>query len=513
MKWSRQVVHVARKDLQMTRWYVVAYTVLVVLSTTAALNLGTALNILWPVLLAILGVLCVWVIVQADSPYRSDAFWASKPLSPTAVFAGKIFYIVVVLVGLGLVGQTIALLIGFRLDPNELVRIVAASTFAYGLALCMATIIAAITPDLRSVLLIVIGQVVVSNTILRYIAAKIAGDDGMPREYASIAIQLLMSAATIALIAQVYRTRSRRLGIWTYVGLTLVLPIVLSIIVPRRSVSPSTARLAPPQLQAPWLNAWRSHVFRDDGANKFYLGSHFTGGSPQHAYMLVASRVDVEREKRGRVEIPISRPILLNWPQPPNIEGVRWTGNPRSAKPATMMSFPVSRRQASALSKPNSRVVLRARIEVLEPRVSIQVPLVRGRTAVGKRQRLKILSAYPGDLRVSGARIGQHSVVERALRDFELFEYVVINRSLGQGAIPGRGGATTSGALVLAGDGGSRATMHLLPEDFYREPFDTVTAGFFKTNENWIAGAELLRIEWRSLGSYPVAVNLPLENR
>jgi hypothetical protein len=400
------------------------------------------------------------------------------------------------------------------LDPNDLVRIVAASAFVYSVGLCHAMVIPAITPDLRSVLLVVIGQIVFSTSILPYVASKFAGDEGMPRGSATPTIQVLMTAATIAFIAQVYRTRSRRLGIWFYVALVFVFPMMLRIVVPRRSVSTSTARLAPRQLHASGFNAWRSNVFRnDDGANEFYLTSDLIGGSPQHTYVLVAARVEVERGKRGRVEIPISRPIILSWPQPPNVEGVRWTGTLRSEKPAIGTNFPMSQRQASALTHSHRRVVLRARIEVLEPRVSIRVPLVRGQTAVSTRQRLRILSANPGDLRVTGAQIGQHSQLDRDLRDRDLFDYVVINRSLGQGAIPSRGGATWSGALVLPGDGGSRATIHLLPEDYYRVPFDTVRAGFFKSNENWIAGAELLRIEWRSLGSYPVTVNLPLENR
>jgi hypothetical protein len=504
MKWLAQVAHVARKDLLMTRWYVAGYAALVAIASAAALDFGPGLNPLWPLLVWLLATICVWVIIQTDSPYRSEAFWASKPLSATGVFAGKVLYIILIMTGIGLAGQVIVLLIGFRLDARDFTSIVLASALGYGSSLLGATVIASMTPDVRSVILIYIANFVFMNTVVMYFVLKRTGGDVVARF--PMVVGFLVFAATQLLIAQVYRARSRRLGIWLFVITSLLSPLVVLTVFPVPTVAPSTSKAAPAQLQAADFSAWRTNVTSSNGDDQFYVYGQLSGGSPHHAYVVVDARVEVEGERGTTLRIPVTSPIFLNRPLAPNVDGVRWIQDAQPPVYRAGMNVRVSRRQVSALSSPSTRVALRARIEILEPRISAPVPLVRGTVAVSNRQRLKVLSTYPGDLRVAASRIAQHSVPDQGLKDFgsNLFEYALISRPFHEAVALKRKPVAIGSALVITGGGGSRETVQLTTEDVFRRTS-------FEPGMDWLASAELLRIEWRSLGSYPVTVDLPLD--
>lgn len=102
MKWLSQVAHVAAKDARMTRWLALAYAVLVV---AAAFQLGGGvLPALWSALATLLALTAIAQVVQDDPAIRDDAFWVSRPLSPSAVFVAKTLTLVAA-VGIAAVGQ------------------------------------------------------------------------------------------------------------------------------------------------------------------------------------------------------------------------------------------------------------------------------------------------------------------------------------------------------------------------------------------------------------------------
>jgi hypothetical protein len=503
MKWPAQVAHIARKDLLMTRWYVAGYAALVAIASAAALDLGSVLNPLWSILLVLLGLIGVLIVIQSDSPYRIDALWASKPLSATGVLAAKLLYITLIVIGIGLVGQAAVLLFGFELGAGDFSRIMLASALTYGSSLLGAVIIASVTPDVRSVILIYIANIVFTNTVVMYVLVKLKRD--VESIQLPIAVAIPAFLATLVLLVQVYRTRSRRLGIGLFVMSSVVFPIVMLGLFPQASVEPSTSKSAPLELQGSGFDAWRTGVTRTNGENLLHVYGQISGGSPHHAYVIVAARVEVERERSATVRIPVTRPVFVSTPLPPNVNGVRWMEDSRAPFAAAGMYVRVSRRQASALSNSNKRVLLRARIEVLESRISATVPLARGKVAVNSGQRLKILSTYPDDLSVAAWRVAQHSVPEHGINDVgrRVVEFAMMNRPLREAVVLRREGSTGGSGLVIPGGGGVREKVQLTTEDVFRKDR-------FEPVMGWLANAELLRIEWRSVGSYPVTVDLPL---
>ncbi len=105
MNWWMQIWHIAKKDIVHVRWLLALQVAVTGMALAAALDPGGhgggqpgfALRIThWMepvggpyILFVVLAVLISAVVVQADSPSRSDAFWASRPLHPLAVLMAK----------------------------------------------------------------------------------------------------------------------------------------------------------------------------------------------------------------------------------------------------------------------------------------------------------------------------------------------------------------------------------------------------------------------------------------
>jgi hypothetical protein len=156
MTWVRQVLHVARKDVLMARWPLLAYVAVVVFATVTGLGVlmvGPASEFPGSVLLVIVGMLLVAMLVQADPPAGSDAFWVTRPLRPSAVFGAKLLLVLAV-IGVGLVGQALALR-AHAIPGGDYLPHLARTALVYGLWLSAAAVLAALTRDIR--MFVVVG--------------------------------------------------------------------------------------------------------------------------------------------------------------------------------------------------------------------------------------------------------------------------------------------------------------------------------------------------------------------
>ncbi|MGD8321777.1 MAG: hypothetical protein PVJ02_15120, partial [Gemmatimonadota bacterium] len=118
MMWSAQVAHVMKKDLRQHRWMIGLALVAVGIVTTQAAGrpvlppvAGTGVVGLIASLAGGIPVLTLasWLLVafliQSDPTARTDAFWVTRPLAPSAVMAAKLAVAALVLVVLPLFGQ------------------------------------------------------------------------------------------------------------------------------------------------------------------------------------------------------------------------------------------------------------------------------------------------------------------------------------------------------------------------------------------------------------------------
>lgn len=92
MSWPMQVMHLLRKELMHTRYAVAVYLLVIVLRVAHAygvVGMPGVFDVLL-LLMVLFAMALVAFVVQSDSPVRSDAFWPSRPLSPSAVFCSKV---------------------------------------------------------------------------------------------------------------------------------------------------------------------------------------------------------------------------------------------------------------------------------------------------------------------------------------------------------------------------------------------------------------------------------------
>ena len=210
-----QVLHVARKDLRESRWPLVVYGAVVALATMNASHqtLGSFPEPMFFVVIA--GMVVVATLVQADSPVREDAFWATRPLNPFSVLGAKVLLTGIVIVGLALIGQAIAL----RMDgayASDVAYFLPAGAFAYGLWLFATFLVASYTRDVRTfvvVMMCISAGLVIGPTILfSSLANRNAPEPSRSFDTIMRVVAWLGFIGSAALLLVLYRRRTKVRG-------------------------------------------------------------------------------------------------------------------------------------------------------------------------------------------------------------------------------------------------------------------------------------------------------------
>ncbi len=229
-----QALHVMAKDLRESRVVLGVYLAITGLVTLAAvkpgwMNAGTGSSA-GVLLLPVFGMIVVASFVQGDSPIRPDAFWASRPLNPSAVLAAKVMLTIAIVLAIPVIGQLAALLVR-RAGSGVLADAVATSAWTYTKWLAIAFVAAAMTKDLKSFLLTVgtiplILLALIAWTITRSHGTAVGFLIGSRTDYyASWSLILAGAAACAALLLYLYRTHDARPRTWA-AGLTAVFLLV-----------------------------------------------------------------------------------------------------------------------------------------------------------------------------------------------------------------------------------------------------------------------------------------------
>jgi hypothetical protein len=216
MNWPRQVAHVMRKDLRENRWPVIIYSALIMFAAANAFRAvqnGPTAAIAMP-LIILFGMMTAASFIQSDSPIRADAFWASRPLTSSAVLTAKLLLALIVVVGIAALGQSIGL-VAHHLATRDLPDALFSSILDYCRWLLIAMVIAAVTRDLRT---FIVALVVVPVCYLTNVAwfDRLEFDPTMTvRNRVLAALPLIMPvifvAGGAALLAYLYSRRDARI--------------------------------------------------------------------------------------------------------------------------------------------------------------------------------------------------------------------------------------------------------------------------------------------------------------
>lgn len=287
MRWGAQALHVARKDMRMTRWFIAGYALLVWTPPAwAALRGSVQVGQMGLTLLTMFaGLLLVATAVQADSPARSDAFWVTRPLDPTAVLAGKLLYALAVPIGIALPAQ----MAGFALHDvaaRQVPEFLALSVAVHGSALVLAIALATLTRDLRGFIVALLAMYValLLGAMLRE-AVTDAGVELIESETLPIGSRpaTLFIGLMLLLAVHQYRTRHVRRGILLAVGLVAFWSITGPALPMRRD--PPTPASVPQGLRA---GVRGELVDRSAQMGRASVAVHLEvdGGAPDHEYVL-----------------------------------------------------------------------------------------------------------------------------------------------------------------------------------------------------------------------------------
>jgi hypothetical protein len=510
MKWYAQVVHVARKDLRLAGWLMFAYAAVVAGATAGALEWGISTSAVAPLPtfgLVLLGMLLVAVLVQADSPARSDDFWASRPLYPLAVFSAKILVALLLLLGLPLQGQLVGLF-AHDVAARDLPALLADSVLSYGSWLGMAAVIAALTRDLRTFLV-----ALVLVTLGWFIGLQALGfllnPSMTPGPPPPLLVPLAMVTGMLLVLAHQYVTRDVRRGLWI-AGALAVGSIVLPLVVPRAAWSVvSASGIVPDHLRLVGLSIQDVRVQSGSEVN---LQLHFEGVSPFHQYALVSPIVHLHTPDGSVMShaLNTSRVGLgrssLRLP-----EEFQWLGEQPSPGAFTLgFSTNLSEAQIGALFRGGARLVLQGHIEVREPRVMADLPLESGATDAQDGRRVRIVGVErtvtgPSvEVRISAVSPAKSSDFEQAYSApfwESPFVYALVNREQKEALALDRGESSGSSfSLVLPGPRAWTEKTQLRRNPQYP---DTSLA---QISEEWLRQARLLLVRWVPMGSYPVMI-------
>ena len=507
MKWHAQVAHVARKDLRQFRWMIAAYALVVAAATATATGWSAfgADQQLWTVALVVMGMVLLAVLVQADSPARTTPFWITLPLHPSAVFTAKLLVGVPVVLGLALVGQAAALS-AHAVSGGDLPELLGHSAVVFGLWLGTAAVIGALTPDLRTFLLALtlttvgwgIGMSVVSSRL-----ASLGHSGALP-----VLVPLAAVFCMVVLLAHQYLTRHVRRGVAAgallWAGSLLIPPLVAH----STSSGDLAAGVVPGPLRAATFTIDSMH-FRSGSEPMMMLRAK--GLSPVHHYVLVAPVVELRMEDGSSAPVRIEDTFIWLGHSAVRVEGIRWINRTEPAQEsqesAMGVGLTLTPAQRRALEQGRARLTLRGRVEVREPRLRMDLPLVAGAAAVRQGVRMQITRA---EVLAQGPSVEVQSSSIPAPRTggsgAEIWsvpspaEHVLVNRSRGEGLVMNqRSSHGSSGGLVLPGPGTQALRVVL-------EPVGTASPDGIDVDAGWLNGARLLVLEWARLGSYPVAV-------
>lgn len=280
-----QVRHLLFNDVRRLRWVIVAYVAYVLLATVAAL-LFALRSTGWfdgmPVTVFLGGFFLMASAVQADSPYRPDAFWVSRPIQPAAVLGAKLVLAALV-VALPVAGLAWALVhIGF--PSSEYGSALGPASLGFAAWLVAGMALAAVTHDLRSVANVFVGLVtlfMVSSFLKR------SGSNVGSNETATLAAAVLLHVGPLAVLAYVYLKRDAVRRARAFGGALLAVYLVVTpFSIPRGYPVETVVKTLPPT-EAPQISLVFDRPLPNDGPEM--LRFHVSGKPWRDAARLVVS--------------------------------------------------------------------------------------------------------------------------------------------------------------------------------------------------------------------------------
>lgn len=506
MRPLSQVGHVLAKDVRQLWWSLLAYAALVALATTHIVTWPAMRRDVFDMLMVFVvmaGMVVVAQFVQADSPVRVDALWASRPLAPWAILLEKFLAAALIVLALALIGQFIGLRtldVPARMIPGLL----AESARQYGLWLLVAMVIAGLTADLRSFVVALVALPIILLVVAETFFSNF--DTGPAGNWMPIVLSAIAVFGGVGLLARVYRTRTSRRVIWVgaFVIAGCAFASILASWTGKAAVFEPASSLPHPSVtvaiagldQIASVRAIRLVMDVADApeSTRFSLGSaellvHLRDGKEIHLPAVPAGANSI-----GVHSTPAALGQDVTWIVPPGAPTQRFQYYP----------VPLDDAQRAAIAAGIASAELRGQMWVTTSQVKGTFPLVTGARVAHNATRIAIeqWSHSGGDvalqLRMASIPRDQPPVnVVMSIGAMSGQEFALLNERRHEAIALAQRGSSGGGApMVLPGANVEDRELSLA----LATPYPTATRPAL--DDDWFRSARLVQIDWVPRGSY-----------
>ena len=508
MTWLAQIPHVMAKDLRQARWPIAGYALAVIVTWLIAWQWPAAFSNEFDftmVLIVIAGMFVAGMLIQADSPIRSDAFWASRPLHPTAVLAAKVTLTLSFIIGVPVVAQ-LHVLLANGIPVGEAVLMGLRSAWVYGLWLLIAITISAITSDLRSftlgLVLIPVG-ILLLMIVSDVVARGAPGSATSPFRLVSGWVALVVGiGAAVWLLVVLYRTRSLGIAKRALSGVAIVGTFF------------ALGARTPERLQETPAVDQREHAGlvieqeADQSGPVILLANESVPA--KEASLLESGDVVLYLHDRSTIRVSMegSRFALAS-ARMPLPDSIRWTH--RWAEPNQRTQLRLSNRQRDAVRVGIDSATIEGTLATYEPSVALTVPFRVGAVTSEEGMRLEIIRTFPLDddsvatvVATVIDRSGKATMLSAAKSwlTWDRPRYALVNTARNEAVFtPSAMSGGSNSAIVLPGAWRSSERVQLT---------SIAPLADNGVTKDWLAGAELVRFEWTERSRSRVRVGLRL---
>ena len=534
MNWLKQVWHVAKKDVRQFRWLLSVQVLATVMAVMAVVGPSSHMggpgfprafptSLDWYMVLIGLAILISAVVVQADSPSRSDAFWASRPLHPLAVLVAKGATLGVFLLAIPLVAE--AMLLSKHAVPSaEMVSMLAQSLVTQAGIVVGAATLAALTANLSAFFMVGIGAGVAAAAVSSFMDNLLGGafETLAPVEMAAPVLGL-----GLVVLAHQYSSRNLRRSV---IGATLGGVMGLAIVgwtsggYAEVSERPVTAPPDVVRTDLRWGAFEVEPVIRSNEAQptSWTLSTtlRLADADPRFEYNLIGATMRLHLDdgtviwQRIRRRTGLSprgvRPGDLEWPLETLL--TRHDVNEELADGEVAgVRIEVARLslvELQSLSEHGGRLEFAGRVDALVLEDWGSLPLTPGAELNRETSRFRIQSIRPPG--GSGPLLRFLSETTRSYLDIPeggftgYSNFALVNRELGVGFVVPVQTRGQRHAMVFAGGATATAFSHELDVPLIFSERGQVPA----VDETWLRGAELMVMPAVSVGGYPIVAEL-----
>ena len=506
MTWLAQIPHVMAKDIRQARWPLAGYALVVTVTWLTAwlwpTTVAEGFDFTMP-LVVIAGMFVAGVLIQTDSPIRGDAFWASRPLYPTAVLVAKVALTLSLIIGAPVVAQ-LHVLLANGIPVGEAALMALRSVWVYGLWLLMAVTIAAITSDLRSFTLGLVLIPVGILLLMMFSEIVVGGQFASPPSLFTIVSGWMAVAvgvgAALWLLVVLYRTRSLGIAQRAVSGVAIVGTFfALGARPPARAVAAASGdRIDDAKLVI---------IQESDPSGPVMLLSNENSTGKQTS-MLESWTVLLHLRDRTTIRVSMDgNRFVVRSARMPLADSIRWTQ--QWTEPNNRVQLRLTSRQREAVRAGIDSASVEGTLVEYEPSVGLSVPFRAGAATSERGMRVQITKTYPlGDDTLATVvasaidRSGSSGLTASSPWLWDRPRYALVNKARSEAALaPGTMNGGSNSAIILPGAWRSFERIRLV------SVIPPTERGF---TEDWVAGADLVRFEWteRSRGRVRISARL-----